>query len=376
MRITIASSQCESHTPEARWLLRIQSCPYDKRMIPQPRSLSLFVLFVLLVVVGCSESDPITQYQVPKEKPSAVVPVAESARQIAWFFKITGPPARLDDLEVPTRKLLETITFDKEGRPHWEKPEGWTDGPPQDIRFATLIPPGEPAVALSVTSLPVSTDDIGAYLLSNVNRWRGQLSLPPYAGEKWFEEAAQADELHIVRSKVGPVYLVHLTGKTEQFGETRLLAAMTLFGDPPAPPAARANSKPEENHIKSKAPEYWISAQPAQFQIAAWTCEQDQQKISVSLAHARGGLVDNLNRWRQQIGLEELEGEQLQKVAVPEKIAGRDAITAEFVGEKETILGVIVLDGDQLLFVKLKGDNDLAKREHEHWQEFLKSLEF
>lgn len=60
----------------------------------------------------------------------------------------------------------------------WETPAHWTNGPARPMRKATLLIPGPDGAAgaeLTVTAFP---GDVGGNL-ANVNRWRGQLALPP-----------------------------------------------------------------------------------------------------------------------------------------------------------------------------------------------------
>lgn len=60
----------------------------------------------------------------------------------------------------------------------WDTPAGWTAGPEKPMRKATLLIPatdGGAGAELAVTAFP---GDVGGNL-ANVNRWRGQLSLPP-----------------------------------------------------------------------------------------------------------------------------------------------------------------------------------------------------
>lgn len=58
----------------------------------------------------------------------------------------------------------------------WDVPVGWEPGPAQAMRLATYkIPVGKGFVELAVSELPGPAGG----LLSNVNRWRGQLGLGP-----------------------------------------------------------------------------------------------------------------------------------------------------------------------------------------------------
>jgi hypothetical protein len=87
---------------------------------------------------------------------------------------------------------LNSVRFSSEGKPQWTLPEGWQEQPGSQLRFATLVIPAEPKpLEVSVTVLPNSGEDDEAYVLLNVNRWRGQLRLPPTTKEQLAGESTQ-----------------------------------------------------------------------------------------------------------------------------------------------------------------------------------------
>ncbi|HSP43211.1 MAG TPA: hypothetical protein VLO11_10100, partial [Luteolibacter sp.] len=66
----------------------------------------------------------------------------------------------------------------KDGRVTWQTPDGWTPDPnASTMRYATLVArgAGDAKAELAVTHFP---GDVGGDL-DNVNRWRGQIGLPP-----------------------------------------------------------------------------------------------------------------------------------------------------------------------------------------------------
>ena len=62
-----------------------------------------------------------------------------------------------------------------QGALKWALPKGWTETPGSGMRYATLTPPGAGKVEMSVVVLPGAAGGE----LANVNRWRGQIGLPP-----------------------------------------------------------------------------------------------------------------------------------------------------------------------------------------------------
>ncbi|GIW95213.1 MAG: hypothetical protein KatS3mg110_3254 [Pirellulaceae bacterium] len=149
---------------------------------------------LVLVFMGCGESPKIQRYQAPKDPvplQKAVSPAAsrEPARLMAavvrrdgavWFFKMVASPELAEQHEQGLRQIVQSVTFDAEGNPHWTLPEGWSENAGDAIRYRTLVSSGElgRSVEVSVTRLPATGGDWDAYLLANVNRWRGQIGLP------------------------------------------------------------------------------------------------------------------------------------------------------------------------------------------------------
>jgi len=83
----------------------------------------------------------------------------------------------------------------------WSLPKGWTETQGGGMRYATLTPPGAGKVELSVVVLPGAAGGE----MANVNRWRGQIGLPP------LDEGALAANRKAVKSKVGPVAVYDFT---------------------------------------------------------------------------------------------------------------------------------------------------------------------
>ena len=101
----------------------------------------------------------------------------------------------------------------------WTLPSGWKETPGTGMRLATWTPPGGLKTEGTVVSLP---GDSGGEL-ANVNRWRGQIGLPPT------DEAGMAAARTKVSSKAGPVSVYDLTSEGET--KTRLIAAVVKTGE-------------------------------------------------------------------------------------------------------------------------------------------------
>jgi hypothetical protein len=151
-------------------------------------------LLLAAATTGCRQ-DEVTFARVPK---AAEAPVAAAVAPVA--------PQQQPLVEAP--QALEGPAL------HWTLPKGWTETHPGGMRVATLTPPGG-RVDVSVIALPGPAGGE----LANVNRWRGQIGLPP------LDEAALAAARKAVRSKAGPIAVYDFT--SEGAAKTRLIAALT-----------------------------------------------------------------------------------------------------------------------------------------------------
>ncbi|MEX0677962.1 MAG: hypothetical protein WD063_12850 [Pirellulales bacterium] len=174
-------------------------------------------ILATVMLVGCQKRDAITRYTVRKPPPieplarinphrpavangeqptgeptdrtlGAIVPLVPQG----WFFKLTGPKDAVAAHEEVFTAFLKSVRFAPDGKPHWTLPAGWQERPGNQIRYATLvIPGGDKPLEVTVTALPNSGTDDEDYLLVNVNRWRGQMRLPPIAKEQLAGESSE-----------------------------------------------------------------------------------------------------------------------------------------------------------------------------------------
>jgi hypothetical protein len=208
-------------------------------------------MLVLLVVSGCQETERIHTYSVPKEtrpevtqtasaKPkeptdrmlAAIIPVGDQA----WFFKVVGPIVTVDKHEKELKDFFAAVRFGDDGKPKWQLPAGWTEAPGGNaMRLATITVPNEgKPLEITVNALPWSGTP--ADLLSNINRWRGQLQLSPIGADQVAESTREA--------KAGdrPMTIVDLRGNFAGSGMAAPFAARSSAPDlPPGHPPIDAS---------------------------------------------------------------------------------------------------------------------------------------
>lgn len=143
-------------------------------------------LAAMLLMTACGE-EPITRARVPKSEEAPALAAAPR------------------DAQAPGLR--------------WSMPKGWKEIPGSGMRLATFVPPGGLKTEGTVVSLP---GDSGTEL-ANVNRWRGQIALPPT------DEAGLAAARTTVSSKAGPVRVYDFT--SEGATRTRVIAAIVKSGE-------------------------------------------------------------------------------------------------------------------------------------------------
>ena len=155
----------------------------------------------MLLVLGCNR-DKVTTFNVPRDPgtpaPAAMPPPAMGG---AMPGGEVAPPPR------PDHGL------------NWTLPKGWTEGEAGGMRYATLKPGVPGKVELSVVVLPGPAGGE----LNNVNRWRGQIGLPP------IDEGALGSARKTVKTKLGPVSVFDFT--SEGNVKSRMVAGLITSAD-------------------------------------------------------------------------------------------------------------------------------------------------
>ncbi|MEI8386280.1 MAG: hypothetical protein WCG76_01665 [Verrucomicrobiota bacterium] len=150
---------------------------------------------------------------------------------------------------------------------------------------------------------------------------------------------------------------------------------------PAAPDAMSAPAAgPEKEQIKWEVPANWKPAAPkamryAGFAVAGQNGETADISVSV-FGGDGGGELGNVNRWRSQIGLGEVDAGGLKPLVVP--VAGKDSqiLTVDMVGPKGRILAGWAKIGARTWFFKLAAPDALAGSEKAAFAKFLGSVQF
>jgi hypothetical protein len=248
-------------------------------------------------------------------------------------------------------------------------------------------------------SAPLPEGDLDDYLLSNINRWRDQLSLGPLVKEelsRHMETASLDGEL--------PLYLVDFEGQ----GMGRM-TGMPPMASGPGPAAGSSAGRPAagrptgerspgasgegvggstspsgspESEIAYEAPSHWKDMGAGGFRQASFRVDEGEDSAEVTviaLGPNSGSVLENVNRWRQQVKLEPLATSQLdgetQLIDAQNSQGTYVVLHGSGGGDKpESILGVILPREDRVWFVKMTGSTPLVEREQAQFESFTRSL--
>ena len=134
-------------------------------------------------------------------------------------------------------------------------------------------------------------------------------------------------------------------------------------------------------------PEHWNEIEGSQFSLMDFEAVHDGQRAAISvtkLAKNAGGELANVNRWRKQIGLEEIELAQLEKTKQPFAVDGNPGTFVELKGTRDgkpaTTLGVIHTITYRTLpetwFYKITGDTAAVEKEKDAFRDYVRSARY
>jgi len=133
-------------------------------------------------------------------------------------------------------------------------------------------------------------------------------------------------------------------------------------------------------------PAHWNETEPAQFSLINFEAQHGDDKAVISVTKlAKGtGLLDNVNRWRGQLGLGGIGQDQLAEATQPFEVDGNRGTYVELSGTRDgrptTTLGVIhslsYRSLPEMWFYKITGDTEAVMREKEAFREYVRSARY
>jgi hypothetical protein len=324
----------------------------------------------LLFCAGCKGEGP----EIVRHKPQHIEPpekdrllaVLVDEKDKTWSFRLAGPMSVVSAHKPKFDQLVKSIKFGEQPAVKWTVPDGWQEeGGGNEFRFATLKTGPDPKMLeVTVVALPVGGGD----LLANVNRWRGQLSLP----EAEAEELGDMTKPMEIDGRKGT--LVDLVGKFANKPKMPMAK----------PPAAKPRDVPEPAGKKMtyELPPGWAKAKPKNVMInEQFEAVDGADKVEVTivvLPEGAGGELANVHRWRDQIKLPRVENAEVLKSLVKLQVKTGPAAFVDLDNPKapgdNRILGVIVPAPGATYFLKMMGPSDILGRQKARFEAFAKSF--
>ena len=362
--------------------------------VPAGRARGLFLLILPCVLAACRDA-PVASYRIPKEKETIATPA----------------PAMPAPGAAPAPAM--TVAARPVGELAWSAPAAWQPKAPSSMRRGSFdVGEGTgPRADLAITAFP---GNVGGDL-ANVNRWRGQLNLPPVT------EAELPAALQALPANGLAIQLADLAGSGAD-GPVRMLGAIVPFGGAtwffkltgPAAlvgaekarfvaflatihPVAPDEAGPARPAVAPAAPPPGVVSAAAGIPDLRWTVPADwQSKPASSLRKATfvipgaggasaelavsafpgnvGGELANVNRWRGQFQLPPLGETELAGAVTRLTVHGLPVAVVEFTSGPQRLVGAIVPQGDATWFFKLTGPDEVVAAAKPAFLVFLQTL--
>jgi hypothetical protein len=147
---------------------------------------------------------------------------------------------------------------------------------------------------------------------------------------------------------------------------------------PIAEKAAPINSATPQ--IKWELPSGWGEGSPSTMRYASFAATEDNgEKVDISIVTFPGdggSDLDNVNRWRQQIGLAAVDESELSSIIAPFQGKQINFSTADVIGPDSRTLAAWVRREGRSWFFKLSGPKDAVEKEKPKFVKFLQSVRF
>ena len=374
-----------------------------------------FVPATLTLLSGCKDKEEIKVYRVSKAPLES--PVAEASP--AGMPPMENPPA--ENPPMVGAPGMGAASADQPPLITSNPPANWQPQPLSSMRQASYLLKGDNGATADI-SLVILPGPAGG-ILENINRWLSQLGQPA------IDDAKLSQMGQHVTSPLGDVTVVDLQGLPaggnelkdgrivggiavapegtiffkmhgnaalaesqkqafiQWIGSVRMsdstaatapaaAAAPVAQSMPPMPAPADSDKPP----VKWDVPDTWKPAPGAAMRYATFTASGQNSgtaEISVVMLDGEGGGdLQNVNRWRGQIGLAPVADADLKSLIVPLKAKDSDILTVDIAGAKARMLaGWTRVDGRSWFF-KLTGSDALATAEKQRFTKFLQSVQF
>ncbi|MEY2509131.1 MAG: hypothetical protein QOH01_3460 [Verrucomicrobiota bacterium] len=154
-------------------------------------------------------------------------------------------------------------------------------------------------------------------------------------------------------------------------------ATMPTNASSPNADAPAASSSSEKPQIQWDVPAGWAPIAPSAMRYASFTTEKNGEKADISVVTFPGdggSDADNVNRWRQQIGLGPVDS--VDALIVPQHAGPLHFSTVDIAGATTRVLAGWTRHEGRTWFFKLTGPPAVVEEEKSKFAAFLQSVRF
>jgi len=156
-------------------------------------------------------------------------------------------------------------------------------------------------------------------------------------------------------------------------------AAAPIAAPPPALAAETPLPATPTEELIWTAPAHWQAQPLSAMRRASFTIADESGATGdvsvVMLAGTAGGWLDNVNRWRSQLGLPAQTSAQLDSTTqLVKTAAGLEFTVVDLAGDTDHILGALLSREGASWFFKLRGPTALVAREQPAFLAFLQTV--
>ena len=356
-------------------------------------AVSFILISVVLALWGCERDDQqIKVYRIAKAPLESTPPPDTSTMPT----NASSPSA--SSLTAPGASNMADV------------PKNWEPQPLSQMRLASFLVRGANGATADVSF--VMLGPAAGNILDNVNRWLGQIKQPPVNEERL---RSMIQPLATTR---GDIAVVDLTGEPENGDpnkDGRIIGAIasdeagTAFfkmrgnvalvgaekenflkwvsashsASSSAPTTSTTTAPPpadsEKPAIKWEVPAGWSAAPAAAMRYASFAVEKNGEKADISVVTFPGDGgddLDNINRWRQQIGLPSVGAEVLKPMIVPVHAGDLQIDSVDLNATKARVLAAWTRQAGRAWFFKMSGPSALVEEEKPKFVAFLQSIRF
>ena len=352
-----------------------------------------FLGLAVVLLAACDNKSEIKVYRVSK------APLEETEPEQRGAMPANAPSPSMPGGMAPTVSMASVPA-----------PPNWQPQPLSQMRQASFLVKGSGgAVAdISFVSLGASAGNV----LENVNRWLSQIGQPPIDQQK-LNQIAQR-----LTTSIGDVTVVDLAGLpngADPAKDGRIIAAMTSNGSStlffkirgnealtesqksdfikwvtavcnsqsenkaPQLTGAMAAESSQNPQIKWLMPAGWSEVSPSAMRYASFNAGANNDKVDISVVifPGEGGSdTDNVNRWRQQIGLPPMSPAAIATQVAPIKTADGDFLSVDIASASARTLAAWTRRDGHVWFFKATGPNAAVEKEKQNFVKFVESVRF